>query len=162
MSILESSFVSVRVSLKCSRFNNAFAVHQLILFDLLLRVNTVILCLPHNVIVLAYGGLTSFGQRFTNVIQNVLFEYGKVQLLASFAVERDSSYFTFLLALLGLVALVLWSTRSKLCNCVAFIELVLEIAQIITKRRFDLSQRSFENHTVGVKIENALFKLVEA
>ena len=110
--VIQCGFVTVRVSLKCSRFNHAFAVYQLVLLGLLFCLNTVILCLPHNVIGFAYDGLTSFGQRFLNVIQNVLFKYRKVQLFATFAVERDSADFAFLFALPGLVAIVLWSTRS--------------------------------------------------
>ena len=70
--VIQSGFVTVRVSLKCSRFNHAFAVYQLVLLGLLFCLNGVILCLPHNVIGLAYGGLTSFGQRFLYVVQNVL------------------------------------------------------------------------------------------
>ena len=114
--VIQSGFETVRVSLKCSRFNHAFAVYQLVLLGLLFCLNGVILCLPHNVIGLAYGGLTSFGQRFLYVVQNVLFEYGKVELFTTFAVERNPSDFTFMFTLFGLVAIVLWSTRSKLCN----------------------------------------------
>ena len=116
--VIQSGFVTVRVSLKCSRFNHALAVHQLVLLGLLFCLNGVILCLPHNMIGLAHGGLTSFGQRFLYVVQNILFEYGKVELFTAFAVERNLSDFTFLFTLFGLLAIVLWSTRSKLCNCV--------------------------------------------
>ena len=92
--------------------------------------------LATHMIGFAYDGLTSFGQRFLNVIQNVLFKYRKVQLFATLAVERDSADFAFLFALPGLVAIVLWSTRSKFDDRVAFIELVLEIAQIIAQLWF--------------------------
>ena len=131
--LIESSLVNLRVGLELHRVHNTFAVHQLILFGLLLCLNGVILCLTHNMVGIVYSGLTSFGQRFLNVMCDVLFEHRKVQLFTSFADERDSPYFTFPFTLLGLAPVVLWTARGKFDNRVTFIELVLEIAEIITK-----------------------------
>ena len=94
--------------MKCFGINNPFALDQLILFDLLLRMNTVILSLSDYVIRFTYSGLTSSSlQRFLTVVKNVLFQDGKVELFASFAVERDASDFTFLFVLTGLIAIIL-------------------------------------------------------
>ena len=57
--------------------------------------NTVILSLSDYVIGFTYSGLTSPSlERFLNVVKNVLFQDGKVELFASFAVERDAMDFT--------------------------------------------------------------------
>ena len=106
--LVKSGLVTVRIRLKCPWVYHTLAVHKLILFGLLFRLDGVILGLSYNMIGLAYSGLTSsFGQRFLNVIQNVLFKYRKVQLFATFAVERDSADFAFLFTLTGLVAVIL-------------------------------------------------------
>lgn len=99
--------VTVWIGLKCSWFDYTFVVDQLILIGLLLHLNGVILGLSHNIIRFAYGSLTSFGQRMLNVIQNVLSEYGTVQVFAAFAVERDNADFAFLITSTGLVAIIL-------------------------------------------------------
>ena len=138
--VIQCGFVTVRVSLKCSRFNHAFSVYQLVLLGLLFCLDGVILCLPHNVIGFAYDGLTSFGQRFLDIVWHVLSQDWEVKLFAAFAVERNSSDFALLFTLFGLVAIVLWSTRSKFDDRVAFIELVLEIAQIIAQLWFLLAR----------------------
>ena len=141
--------------------DDTLAVHQLILLGLRLSDNRVIFCLMDNMIGFDDVSLMrSFGQRFSNVIQNVLFEYRKVELLASFAAERDSADFTFLLALLGLIIIIFWSARLELCDCVTLIQFVLEIAEIIAKIWFLSARQTFEDDAVRVKIQNAFLKLV--
>ena len=78
-------------------------------------------------------GLTWFQEWLLDFIQHVLPHDIVIQLTLAFTVEAETPHFTFYLTLVGLVAIVLGTSRHEFHNVVVLFQFTRKIAEVMTQ-----------------------------
>ena len=96
-------------------------------------VELIVFRIPYKLVRFMDLGLTCFQEWLLDFIQHVLPHDIVIQLTLAFTVEAETPHFTFYLTLVGLVAIVLGTSRHEFHNVVVLFQFTRKIAEVMTQ-----------------------------
>ena len=105
--------------------------------------------IPDNLVSFCHQGLTRFLEWLLDFVQDVLAHDVIIQLALAFTVQTESTNFTFHVTLVGLVAIILGSTRHEFFNVVVGVQFAREFAEVIPQDWVGLTLVLQDNHGVS-------------
>ena len=131
--------VTVRVGLEGVWIHDSLVVHQLVKLGLGKGKELVLLGVSDNLMRFVDLGLTRFVLRLLDFVQHVLVHDVIIQMGFAFAIEAKAPHFAFHVALLGLVAIILGTTRHEFHDVIIGVKFTRKLTEVITQDRVGLS-----------------------
>ena len=148
------SLVSVGVGLEGLGIDDSLVVHQLVTFVIGEGIQLVVFWVPDNVVAFDDLGLPRVPLRFIDFLEDVLAHDTVIQLGFAFAVETKTPHFAFYVTMVGLVAVILGTTRHEFFNVVVGIQFTGKLAEVIAQDRVGLPLVFQEDDGVGVVVQD--------
>ena len=148
--------VAIGITLGRLGVQHAFATHQAVVFVARPCMKGVGFGLALNGVGLRDASGTWLRQRNVQLVQDIRTQDLVIELSRSLAVEREPSYFADHLVALGLVSIVLRSSRAELHDGIALPQFVFKLTKILHQSWTGLTGLVHKHHRVRVEIEEPI------
>ena len=153
---MASALISVGIGLESSGVNDSLVVHQLVTLVVWEGEELVGFGVSDDLVGFDDLGLARFFLRVLDFVENVLAHDVIVQLGFALAVETEPAHLALDFAILGLVTVILGSTRTELHNVIVRFQFAGELTEVVSQRRVGLSRFLEIDDRVRVEVEHAL------
>ena len=148
--------ISVGIGLESGRINDSLVVHQLVTLVVWEGEELVGFGVSDDLVGFDDLGLARLFLRLLDFLENVLTHDIIVQLGFSLAVETEPAHLPLDSAILGLVAVILGTSRQEFGDVVVRFQFTGELAEVVSQRRVGLSRLLEIDERVPVEVEHVL------
>ena len=153
---LASGLISVGIGLESGRVNDSLVVHQLVTLVVWEGEELVGFGVSDDLVSFDDLGLARFFLRMLDFVENVLAHDVIVQLGFALAVETEPAYLALDFPILGLVAVILGTSRHEFGDVVVRFQFAGELTEVVSQRWVGLSRFLEIDDRVRVEVEHAL------
>ena len=153
---MASGLISVGIGLEGGGINDSLVVHQLVTLVVREGEELVGLGVSDDLVGFDDLGLARLVLRVLDFVEHVLAHDVIVELGFPLAVETEASHLALDFALLGLVAVILGTSRDEFGDVIVRFQFAGELAEVVSQRRVGLSGFLEIDDRVGVEVEHPL------
>ena len=148
--------ISVGIGFESGRVNDSLVVHQLVTLVVWEGEELVGFGVSDDLVGFDDLGLARFFLRVLDFVENVLAHDVIVQLGFALAVETEHAYLALDFPVLGLVAVILGTSRHEFGDVFVRFQFAGELAEVVSQRRVGLSRFLEIDDRVRGEVEHAL------
>ena len=156
-----SGLISVGIRLESGRVDDSLVVHQLV--TLVVREGEELVGFGVSDDLMSFDdlGLARLVLRVLDFVEHVLAHDVIVELGFALAVEPEASHLALDFPLLGLVPVILGTSRDEFDDVIVRVQFAGELSQVVSQRRVGLSGFLEIDDRVGVEVEHPLTEMFE-
>ena len=153
---MASGLISVGIGLESGGVDDSLVVHQLVTLVVREGEELVGLGVSDDLVGFDDLGLARLVLRVLDFVENVLAHDVIVELGFALAVETEPAHLALDFAILGLVAVILGTSRDEFGDVIVRFQFTGELTEVVSQRQVGLSRFLEIDDRVGVEVEHPL------